>query len=159
VLDELQNLTNLPVSLEVFFERLRSLNCAVVAATQAAGRLPEGLRQALFANVGSLLAWRSGADEAARLSRELAPFTAADLMALGRFEVAARVSTGSLGSSAILTGHTEPLPPATGQAGRIRRLSAERYGRAPKEIEEALRRRSTSESRENTGFGRTGRAT
>ncbi|HEV7564377.1 MAG TPA: hypothetical protein VGO31_00260 [Microbacteriaceae bacterium] len=161
VADELQGLVNLPVGLEVFFERTRSLNCAVVVATQAASRLPESTRQSMLANVGSLLTFRGGADEAQRLSRELAPLTPADIMGLGRYEIAGRVNTGSLGSgSAVITGHTEPLPPATGQGALIRRLSAERYGRDPREIEEELRHRTTgtdTKRRQSSGYGRTGR--
>jgi hypothetical protein len=158
VLDELQSLSNLPVGLEVFFERTRSLNCAVVAATQAVSRLPERTRQSMLANVGSLMTFRGGADESQRLARELAPLTAADIAGLARYEVAARVNTGSAGNgSAIVTGRTEPLPPATGQAERIRTLSAERYGRGPREVEEQLRRRGQGDDQES-GYGRTGRA-
>lgn len=159
VLDELQSLTHLPIGVDVFFARLRSLNCAVVAATQSAARLPEALRQSLLANVGSMLVWRSGADEAARLARELPPLTAADLMSLARHEVAARISTEGAGrGSVVVTGRTEPLPPALGTGPLIRRLSAERYGREPAEIEKALRERTTRSEDETSGFGRTGRA-
>lgn len=162
VLDELQSLSSLPVGVEVAFERFRSLNCAVVAATQAASRLPERTRQSLFANVGSLMTFRGGAKEVEPLARELAPLSAADISGLARYEVAAKINTGGQGSgSAIVTGHTEPLPPATGQAERIRALSAERYGRDPREVEEALRQRGRDDGSEGEragGYGRTGRA-
>jgi len=162
VLDELQSLTNLPVGLEVAFERFRSLNCAVVAATQAVSRLPERTQQSLLANVGSLLTFRSGADESQRLARELSPLTAADISALARYELGGRVSTGGLGSGrAVVTGHTEPLPPATGMGAHIRAHSAERYGRDRREIEDALRRRSAGDDGGNDvggQYGRTGRA-
>jgi hypothetical protein len=156
VLDEIQSLVHLPVGLEVFFERTRSLNCAVVVATQAAGRLPDSTRQSLLANVGSLLAFRSGADEAQRLARELAPLTPADLMGLGRYEIAGRVSTGGVGhGSAVVTGHTEPLPPVTGMGAHVRQLSARRYGRDPREVEEQLRRRASDEHQgESEDYGR-----
>ncbi len=162
VLDELQSLSHLPVGPEVFFERTRSLNCAVVAATQAASRLPERTRLSLFANAGSLLTFRGGAREAQSLAQELSPLTAADIAGLARYEIAGRVNTGSLGSgSAVVTGHTEPLPPRTGTGERIRRLSAERYGRDPHEIERALRRRSgdgEGERGDSGEYGRTGRS-
>jgi len=159
VLDELGSLGHLPIGPEVFFERLRSLNCGVVAASQAASRLPLPVQQSLFANVGSLLViGPSGADEASRLARDLAPLTPQDLMSLHRYHIAGRVSTGSLGSgSAVITGHTEPLPPATGMGGDIRRLSAERYGRDPREIEQELRRRGGVDI-DGGAYGRTGRA-
>ena len=62
------------------------------------------------------------------------------------------------GGSAVITGHTEPLPPATGMGARIRQLSAERYGRDPREIEQELRLRGQDNDDENGGYGRTGRA-
>jgi hypothetical protein len=130
-LDELQSLASLPVGMEAFFERARSMNCSVVAATQTTGRLPESLRGALLGNVGSLVSFRAGHEEAMRLSRELPGLTAQDLMALGRFEVAARIAIEGAGAaSAIVTGHTEPLPPFTGQGRVIREASARDYGQA-----------------------------
>jgi len=86
------------------------------------------MRSSLLANVGSLVAFRSGFDEATRLARELPGLGAADLQGLRPFEVAARVSTGTGSGTAVMTGRTEPLPPTTGQAGAIRAHSAERYG-------------------------------
>jgi hypothetical protein len=139
--DELQSL-KLPVGLEVFLERSRGLGCGVVAATQGLARLPESVRQSLLGNVGSLVTFRAGADEAARLARELPGLQASDIMGLSRFECAARINTGGLGGgSAIVTGRTEGPPPITGQAEAIRALTAERYGTNPAEVEEELRRR------------------
>jgi hypothetical protein len=157
--DELQSL-KLPVGLEVFLERSRGLGCGVVTATQGLARLPESVRRSLLANVGSLVALRAtGADEAARLARELPGLEASDIMGLRRFECAARISTGSLGGgSAIVTGRTEGPPPRTGQAKTIRALTAERYGAHPRDVEEELRRRIEDQPDADSGqFGRTGR--
>lgn len=162
VLDELQSLAHLPVGPEVFLERTRSLSCSVIAVTQAVSRLPEPTQRSLFANLGSIVAFRSGPYEAKRLAPALVPLTAADLAGLGRYEVAARVSTGPFGSgSAVVTGRTEPLPAATGQAERIYRLSAERYGREPSEVDDLLRQRDEGAgdgTDQSGGFGRTRRA-
>lgn len=128
VVDELQSLASLPWSIEHLFERARGLNCGVTVATQALGRLPESMRTSLVANVGSLVSFRAGFDEATRVARELPGLSASDLQALRPFEVAARVSTGTGSGTAVMTGRTEPLPPMTGQAARIRARSAERYG-------------------------------
>jgi hypothetical protein len=128
-LDELQSLASLPVGLEAFFERARSMNCSVVAATQTTGRLPESLRDALLGNVGSLVTFRVGYKEAARIAHELPGLSADDLLALGRFEVAARIATADeTAGHAIVTGRTEPLPPITGQGRVILERSARDYG-------------------------------
>jgi hypothetical protein len=146
--DELQSL-RLPVGVEVFLERSRGLGCGVVAATQGIARLPQSVRDSLLGNVGSLVAMKAtGHDEATRLARELPGLTASDLMGLNRYECAARVNTGALGSgSVVVTGRTEAPPPLTGQAARIRALSAERYGRDPREVEAELVARMDSQPR------------
>jgi hypothetical protein len=157
--DELQSL-RLPVGVEVFLERSRGLGCGVVLATQALARLPQSVRDSLLANVGSLVALKAtGHDEATRLARELPGLEASDLMALARYECAARINTGELGGgSVVVTGRTEGPPPVTGQAARIRALSGERYGRDPREIEAELIGRMGDESIEGESlFGRVGR--
>ena len=157
--DELQAL-KLPVGLEVFFERSRGLGCGVVAATQGIARLPQSVRDSLLGNVGSLIALKAtGHDEATRLARELPGLQASDLMALGRYECAARINTGALGSgSVVVTGRTEGPPPVTGQAARIRALTAQAYGRDPRAIEAELVTRMGGESTEGGSlFGRVGR--
>jgi hypothetical protein len=126
--DELQTMAALPFGLEYFFERARGLGCGVTVATQALGRLPESVRQALLGNVGTLVSFRSGRDEAVRVAREFPGLTTDDLQALGPFEVVARISTGAGSSVARVTGRTEPLPEPTGSAALIRQRSIERYG-------------------------------
>jgi len=137
--DELQSLSGLPFSIEYLFERARGLGCGVTVATQAFARLPESLRQALVGNVASLITFRLGYDEATRLSRELPGLGPEDLQALRPFEVAARVGTGLGSGVTAITGNTQPLPPPTGQAARIRALSAQRYGRDLASIDSELR--------------------
>lgn len=126
--DELGSLSALPFSIEYLFERARGLGCGVTVATQALARLPESVRQALLGNVGSLVSFRLGYDEAVRVARELPGLGAEDLQALRRFEVAARIGTGVGGGVTAVTGTTQPLPEPTGQAAHIRMLSAQRYG-------------------------------
>ncbi|HTD09918.1 MAG TPA: type IV secretion system DNA-binding domain-containing protein [Solirubrobacteraceae bacterium] len=161
--DELQSL-KIPVGVEVFLERSRGLGCGVVAATQGLARLPQSVRDSLLGNVGSLVALKAtGHDEATRLARELPGLQASDLMGLSssRYECAARINTGGLGSgSVVVTGRTEAPPPLTGQAARIRALSAQAYGRDPREIEAELVRRMDGDGIEGgDSYGRVGRQT
>jgi hypothetical protein len=138
-LDELPGVARLPFSFESLAERSRGLGAGLSVGVQSLARLPESLRVALLANVASLVTFRAGADDAARLARELPGLGGSDVQGLGRFEVAARVGTGIGSSVAVMTGRTEPLGPVTGQAERIRALSAERYGsRVTDEVREAV---------------------
>lgn len=159
--DELQSVSHLPVGLELFFERTRGLGCGVVVATQALARLPESTRASLTGNVASLVTFRASHDEATRISRELPGLSPQDVMSLGRFEVGARVfSAGRDSGVAIVTGHTEPLPPAGNGARAIRARSAELYGCDPRDVErELLRRIEGGESADDGPVGRVGRQT
>jgi hypothetical protein len=146
--------------LEVFFERARGLGCGVVVATQSLDRLPESTRNSLLVNAGTLITFKSRSDEAARLAREMPPLSAHDLQGLDRYEVAARIHTGRVGrGSVVVTGRTQPPPAPTNQGQIIRRLSAERYGRDPRQIEQELRHRLEGQAgQQDSGYGRTGRA-
>jgi hypothetical protein len=130
--DELATVVNgLPSDIELVAERARGLGASLTVAVQTLGRVPEPARSALLGNLATLVSFRSGATEASLLARELPGISADDLMALDRFEVAARVGTGAGSAVSVVTGRTDPLPLATGQAGAIRDRSAARFGSAP----------------------------
>jgi hypothetical protein len=130
--DELATLTNgLPNSFELIAERARGLGAGLTVALQTLGRIPEPTRSALLGNAATFVTFRAPAEEAAGLARQLPGLTAQDVQSLGRFEVAARVGTGTGSSVSIVTGRTESLPPETGQADAIRDASAKRYGTHP----------------------------
>lgn len=136
--DELSTLTTgTPFGFELLAERARGLGMGLTVALQTLGRVPEPIRSALMGNVASLVTFRAGAEEAPRIARQLPGLSADDVMALGRFEVAARIGTGAGSSVAVVTGRTEPLPSITGQAEAIRDASAERYGSKLPEVRSA----------------------
>ncbi|HEX5852522.1 MAG TPA: hypothetical protein VFY36_05465 [Solirubrobacteraceae bacterium] len=131
-IDETATVVNgLPSSLELIAERARGLGASLTIAVQTLGRVPEPTRSALLGNLATLISFRAGATEAAPIARELPGISPDDLIALGRFEVAARVGTGAGSAVSVMTGRTIPLPPVTGQAGAIRDRSARVYGSAP----------------------------
>jgi hypothetical protein len=130
--DELSTLANgVPFGFELLAERARGLGAGLSVALQTIGRVAEPTRSALIGNVATLITFRAGAEEAPRLARELPGLTAADVMALDRFHVAARIATGTGGGVVTVTGRTEPLPAETGQAEVIRERSAQMYGSEP----------------------------
>ncbi len=130
--DETATIVNgLPSNLELIAERARGLGASLTVAVQTLGRVPEPTRSALLGNLATLVSFRAGAIEAATIARELPGISGDDLMALGRFEVAARVGTGTGSSVAVVTGRTEPLPAKTGQGAAIRDRSALLFGSTP----------------------------
>jgi hypothetical protein len=131
-IDELATLTNgLPFGVELLAERARGLGAGLTVALQTLKRIGEPTRSALVGNLATMVSFRAGATEAPGLALELPGISAADLQARGRFEVAARIGTGSGSSVSIVTGRTLPLPPSTGQAEVIRDTSARTYGTPP----------------------------
>ena len=127
--NELATVTNgLPFGFELLAERARGLGAGLTVALQTVGRIPEPTRSALLGNVATFVAFRAGATEASTVARQLPGLSDRDVVALGRFEVAARIGTGAGSAISVVTGRTEPLPEATGQAETIRDRSAERYG-------------------------------
>ncbi len=127
--DELATLTNgLPNSFELIAERARGLGAGLTVALQTLGRIPEPTRSALLGNAATFISWRAPAEEAAAIARQLPGLTPQDVQSLGRFEIAARVGTGTGSSVSVVTGRTEPLPAKTDQAKAIRDRSARLYG-------------------------------
>jgi hypothetical protein len=156
-LDELASLTNgTPFAVELLAERARGLGAGLSVALQTLGRIGEPTRSALTGNLATIISFRAGYREAPALAGELPGFTAGDLMALGRYEVCARIGTGVGSAVSVVTGRTEALPPETGQAETIRDRSAALYGSDPETPITAPR--EASEPAEEQRPGRTGRA-
>jgi hypothetical protein len=157
-LDELATLTGgVPFSFELLAERARGLGAGLTVALQTLGRVPEPTRSALLGNTQTFISFRASAEEAPRIARQLPGLVDADLMALGRFQVAARVA--SVTSSSVVTGRTLPLPPATGQAKLIRDRSAAQYGSPPVEAEPPAMESTHADSKaDDSRLGRRGRA-
>jgi hypothetical protein len=137
--DELATLTNgLPFGIELLAERARGLGVGLTVALQTLGRIGEPTRSALVGNLATIISFRAGASEASVLARELPGISAPDLMSLDRFEVVARIGTGSGSAVSVVTGRTLPLPPSTGQAEAIRDRSARAFGARPEPLTQAF---------------------
>jgi hypothetical protein len=127
--DELATVANgLPSDIELAAERARGLGASLSFAVQTLGRVPDPTRSAILGNLATLISFRASATEAPTIARELPGISADDLMALGPYEVCARVGTGGGSAVSVVTGRTEPLPPVIGQAEAIRDRSAQTYG-------------------------------
>jgi hypothetical protein len=79
-------------SLASMLAELRKYRVSLVLANQYLGQLDAAVRDAVLGNVGTLICFRVGADDAARLSRELAPtFDAVDLVNLPNHHIYLRL--------------------------------------------------------------------
>jgi len=137
-IDEVAALGSLPLPLDGLLERARGLGVGLTLAPQSLAQLAPGVRSSLLANVGSLVTFRLGADEAALAARELPGVSSQQLQHLGRFEVALKLSLGPGQVTPTMTGRTEPSRPPRGDPAVIRRLAGERFGLSLAEVDAAL---------------------
>lgn len=119
----------------------RKYGMALVLAHQHLGQLDEDLRRAVMGNVGTVITFRLGAEDAQTLAAEFLPaLTAHDLTRLDRFQIALRLSVDGT-TSEPFTAVT--LPPEHIKSGRqaetIRRVSRERYGTPVSKVERYMR--------------------
>ncbi|MBL8680142.1 MAG: type IV secretion system DNA-binding domain-containing protein [Myxococcales bacterium] len=108
----------------------RKFGFGAVLASQGVGALDEALRRTLLGNVGSLLSFRVGAEDAALLAPEFEPdLRAHDLANLGRHQLALKLSIDGVTSPPFTAVAIPPKPaPNATTADVIRRVSRERYG-------------------------------
>jgi len=156
-LDELATLTGgIPFSFELLAERSRGLGAGLTVAVQTLSRIPEPTRSALLGNSGGFVTFRAPAEEASRIVRQLHGMGEADVMALERYHVVARLTAG--GAVSVMTGRTLALPAPTGRAASIRDRSAQRYGTPPAQSDLSATPFQAQEAELQPPPGRTGRA-
>lgn len=138
LVDEPRVFTDIDLPLDSLFELARGLGVGLTLSAQSLTQLPDDLARAALTNAATLVAFRQNYDDARLLARELPGVTPEELQALGRFEIAARIGLGPGDVSPPVTGRTLPPPEPISDPDVVRRLSAERYGRDPEEVDAAL---------------------
>lgn len=90
ILDEFQTFATLSVA--TMLAELRKFRVGMVLANQHLSQVDPAVRDAVFGNAGTLIAFRTGAADAAFLAREFAPtFSAEDFIALPRYHIYVRL--------------------------------------------------------------------
>jgi hypothetical protein len=90
-IDEFQNMAD-AARFDEMFSQSRNGRLALTCLHQYQGQLSEEVRRALFGNVGTLIAFQVGADDAQHLERAFdGHFKAHELTGLQRYEVAMKV--------------------------------------------------------------------
>lgn len=108
--DEFQNFTT-----DTFASMLsesRKYGLGLHIANQYLSQLPETIRDSVFGNVGTMLVFEVGVEDAKMLAREFAPITEADFLGLPRFHFYIKLMTNGKTSEAFsgTTPSPEPLP-------------------------------------------------
>jgi hypothetical protein len=134
--DEFQHFMNLSVGFERILTEARKQALTLTVANQHVGQLSQAVRQALFGNVGSLIVFRLGVEDAHTVAKELGVFTAQDILNLEVGQAIARV--GGSGAAFNLATYKEPPAPFENPSRRIIALSRQRYARPRLEVEREL---------------------
>jgi hypothetical protein len=143
-MDEFQNIsTN---SIAAILSEARKYKLGLTIAHQFIAQLDEGIRDAVFGNVGSLAAFRVGADDAEMLAPQFSPaFDANDLMNVPNRTAYVRVLANGTPTRPF---SIQTLAPEVPDYRRIAALIAEsgaRYGRVKTEVEAEIARRYEKE--------------
>jgi hypothetical protein len=135
--DEFHNFVSL--SFADILSEARKYGLHLVLAHQYLAQLHEKVRAAIFGNIGSIISFRVGTEDAQLLSREFHPtFDEIDLVNLPNFHIYLKLMVDGITSSPF-NAITLPLP--TGTLSRkedVINASRRQYGKSRKEVEERL---------------------
>ena len=127
-LDEFQNVTT--TSIAQILSEARKYRLVLILAHQFIGQLKEEISKAVFGNVGSLVSFRVGPDDAEFLEKQFEPvFTANDLMNVDNYQCFVRLL---MNNELTKPFNMKTYPPTSGNqevANAFKELSRLRYGR------------------------------
>jgi hypothetical protein len=139
-IDEFQNFTT--ESIAVILSEARKYRLNLVIAHQFIGQLTDKIRDAVFGNVGSLVSFRVGAQDAEFLVKQFEPvFDEQDLLNIDNFNAYVKLLIDGETSKPF---NIKTIPAAAGRpaiASELKELSREHYGRPREETEEEILKR------------------
>lgn len=140
--DEFQNFTT--DSTATILSEARKYRLSLVAAHQFIAQLPEKIRDAVFGNVGSMMVFRVGADDAKYLIKQFEPvFTENDLVNIDNFNALAKLLLNGQTTKPFnirISGFWEDPAYKTGAelGPKIKEQSRQQYGRDKAEVEKDI---------------------
>jgi len=133
-IDEFQNFTTDSVSTILSEARKYRLN--LIVAHQFIAQLEEKIRDAIFGNVGSMISFRVGAEDAEFLEKQFMPeFSKNDLINLDNFHALAKIIINGKTSKPFMLKTVKPALGNKEIVEPLKKISRLKYGR-PKEIVE-----------------------
>ncbi|TSC70958.1 MAG: hypothetical protein CEO12_83 [Parcubacteria group bacterium Gr01-1014_46] len=133
-IDEFQNITTNSIS--TILSEARKYKLSLNIAHQFIAQLQEDIRDAVFGNVGSIMTYRVGAEDAEFLEKQFSPvFTAKDLMNIDNYNFYAKILVDGKTVKAFNV-KANPMPQGkTSVADNLKQLSYLTYGGDRNEIE------------------------
>jgi hypothetical protein len=127
-------------SFALILSEARKYGLTLTVGHQFLDQIPEGLRAAVFGNVGSMLACRTGASDAPIIAEQLGLGGADALLDLPNFAAWARLLHAGVPTSALRLDLFATPPPRRPDAHRLIATSRARFGRPRPEVERRIAR-------------------
>jgi CxxC-x17-CxxC domain-containing protein len=137
--DEFQNFAT--ESFATILSEARKYRLNLTIAHQYITQMEEPVRDAVFGNVGTMVAFRIGAFDAEFLEREFAPtFTENDLVNINKFNAYIKLMIDGVASKPFSMQTIPPSAEGFGKREIIMKVSRERYGRPRAVVEDKIAR-------------------
>lgn len=145
--DEFQNFAN--QSFANILSEARKYRLSLVVAHQYIKQLEEEVAWAVFGNVGTIITFRVGAEDAAFMENEFMPtYTPEDLVNLAKYEVYLKLMVDGAATSPFSANTLAPIAKKTGNTEKVISVSRERYASPRADIEQKVLRWSGMEATE-----------
>jgi len=136
--DEFQNFAT--ESFVNILSEARKYRLALILAHQYIAQMDETVRDAVFGNVGTLISFRVGAEDAEYLEKEFVPeFFAQDIVNLAKYNIYLKLMIDGVAGRPFSAETLVPFPgPKISNKEKIINVSRERYGTPRKDVEERI---------------------
>lgn len=136
--DEFQNFAT--ASFANILSEARKYHLSLVIAHQYVAQMDETVSDAVFGNVGTIVAFRVGAEDAELLEKELAPeFLATDIVNLGKRQIYLKLMIDGVASKAFSARTIDtPSPLPVSNREKIIEFSRQRYSAAAQDVEKSI---------------------
>ncbi len=137
--DEFQNFAT--ESFATILSEARKYRLNLILSHQYISQLPEVVRDAVFGNVGSLVAFRVGASDAEFLEKEFYPLSIEDLCNLPKYHICVKMMIDGVTSNPFIAKTLPPLPePEVFYLDEIIENSRKKYSQKREEVEAEIAR-------------------
>jgi len=138
--DEFQNFAT--ESFVNILSEARKYRLCLILGHQYISQMEDQVRDAVFGNIGTLLSFRVGAEDAEFLEKELTPeFLAADLVNLAKYDIYLKLMIDGLAGRPFSAQTLVPFEkPEKSSKKKIIRVSRERYGTSRQIVEDKIAR-------------------
>ncbi|MDX1535802.1 MAG: type IV secretion system DNA-binding domain-containing protein [Candidatus Spechtbacterales bacterium] len=146
--DEFQNFAT--GAFQGILSEARKYHLSLILAHQYIAQMEEEIRDAVFGNIGTLVTFRVGAEDAEFIEKEFSPaFSMEDLVNLPKYNIALKLMIDGVTSSAFSATTLPPMDPPHKESYKEQAIEKSRdtYGISHKEIEKVIDQWDTSSPR------------